>query len=241
MSLAYCPEIDGFRALAVGVVVLFHAWFPGFSHGFVGVDIFVVISGFLITSIIAREQAGAGFSYGDFVLSRVRRILPALVVVMLACLPFAWGLMLPDPLENFGQSLIATTFSANNILLWLTTGYWDLGSDYKPLLHTWSLGVEEQFYIFYPFLLLALCLQVPEFIRLRNDGQKAELGKRYVDLLSENGGRMIRATDANGVLLTTDRVHLSQASAINVADHLPELFPEIYALAGTGTATLQED
>lgn len=160
MSLSYRPEIDGFRALAVTTVVLFHAKFPGFENGFVGVDIFFVISGFLITSIIAREQTGEGFSYGRFVMRRVRRILPALVVVMLACIPLAWWLMLPDPLENFGQSLVATTLSANNILLWLTTGYWDLSSDFKPLLHTWSLGVEEQFYIFYPFLLvLALRLR----------------------------------------------------------------------------------
>lgn len=160
MSLSHRPEIDGFRALAVTTVVLFHARFPGFENGFVGVDIFFVISGFLITSIIAREQAGAGFAYGRFVMRRVRRILPALVVVMLACIPFAWWLMLPDPLENFGQSLVSTTLSANNILLWLTTGYWDLTSDFKPMLHTWSLGVEEQFYIFYPFLLvLALRLR----------------------------------------------------------------------------------
>jgi len=160
MSLSYRPEIDGFRALAVTIVVLFHAKVPGFENGFVGVDIFFVISGFLITSIIAREQAGEGFSYGRFVMRRVRRILPALVIVMLVCLPFAWWLMLPDPLENFGQSLVATTLSANNILLWLTTGYWDLTSDFKPLLHTWSLGVEEQFYIFYPVLLvLALRLR----------------------------------------------------------------------------------
>lgn len=160
MSLSYRPEIDGFRALAVTTVVLFHAKFPGFENGFVGVDIFFVISGFLITSIIAREQAGEGFSYGRFVMRRVRRILPALVVVMLACIPLAWWLMLPDPLENFGQSLVSTALSANNILLWLTTGYWDLSSDFKPLLHTWSLGVEEQFYIFYPFLLvLALKLR----------------------------------------------------------------------------------
>ena len=160
MSLSYRPEIDGFRALAVTTVVLFHAKVPGFENGFVGVDIFFVISGFLITSIIAREQAGKGFSYSRFVMRRVRRILPALVIVMLVCIPFAWWLMLPDPLENFGQSLVATTLSANNILLWLTTGYWDLTSDFKPLLHTWSLGVEEQFYIFYPVLLvLALRLR----------------------------------------------------------------------------------
>jgi len=154
MSLPYRPEIDGLRALAVTSVVLFHAKAPGFSNGFLGVDIFFVISGFLITSIILRESRGAGFSYPDFVTRRARRILPALFTVMLVCIPFAYWLMLPDALENFGQSLLATTLSANNILLWLTTGYWDLAAEYKPLLHTWSLGVEEQFYILYPLILL---------------------------------------------------------------------------------------
>lgn len=157
----YRPEIDGFRALAVATVVLFHAGVPGFANGFVGVDIFFVISGFLITSIITHEQMEERFSYSRFVIRRVRRILPAQVSVMLACIPFAWWLMLPDPLENFGQSLVATALSANNILLWLTSGYWDLASEYKPLLHTWSLGVEEQFYILYPMLLmLALKLRM---------------------------------------------------------------------------------
>ena len=162
MSVSYRPEIDGFRALAVTTVVLFHAKIPGFAQGFIGVDIFFVISGFLITAIIARDARGKGFSYTTFMMRRIRRILPALAVVMAVSIPFAWWLMLPDPLENFGQSLVATTLSANNVLLWLTTGYWDLTSDYKPLLHTWSLGVEEQFYILYPFILvLALRLPLP--------------------------------------------------------------------------------
>jgi peptidoglycan/LPS O-acetylase OafA/YrhL len=160
MNLSYRPEIDGLRALAVSTVVLYHANIPGFGNGFIGVDIFFVISGYLITSIIVKQQAQDEFSYREFIVRRARRILPALLVVMLAFIPFALWLMLPDPLENFGQSLVATSFSANNILLWLTTGYWDLASEYKPLLHTWSLGVEEQFYIFYPFILL-LCLKLP--------------------------------------------------------------------------------
>lgn len=159
MKSSYRPEIDGFRALAVTSVVLFHAKIPGFSNGFAGVDIFFVISGFLITSIIARERSEGRFFYSRFVMRRVRRILPALILVMLSCIPLAWCLMLPDPLENFGQSLLATVLSSNNILLWLTSGYWDLSSDFKPLLHTWSLGVEEQFYILYP-LLLVLALRL---------------------------------------------------------------------------------
>ena len=155
MSLFYRPEIDGLRAAAVTIVILFHAKVPGFSGGFIGVDIFFVISGFLITSIIVQQSSKDAFSYSKFVERRIRRILPALSVVTLTCIPFAYWLMLPDPLENFGQSLFATTFSANNILLWQTSGYWDLASDFKPLLHTWSLGVEEQFYIIYPLLLVA--------------------------------------------------------------------------------------
>ncbi len=154
MTLRYRPEIDGLRALAVAAVVLFHAKVPGFSGGFVGVDIFFVISGFLITSIILQQERSGTFTYWAFIARRARRILPVLVVVMIACVPFAHALMLPDPLQNFGQSLVATAFSANNILLWLTSGYWDLASEFKPLLHTWSLGVEEQFYLIYPFVLL---------------------------------------------------------------------------------------
>jgi peptidoglycan/LPS O-acetylase OafA/YrhL len=156
MGLRYRPEIDGLRALAVASVIMFHARVPGFSNGFLGVDIFFAISGFLITSVILKEYEGSGFSYYSFVVRRARRILPALFVVMIASVPFAYWLMLPDALENFGQSLIAATLSSNNILLWLTTGYWDVAAEYKPLLHTWSLGVEEQFYLIYPFVLLLI-------------------------------------------------------------------------------------
>ena len=163
MSLRYRPEIDGLRAVAVSLVILFHAGVPGFSGGYLGVDVFFVISGFLITSIILAEMQKGAFSYANFVERRARRILPPLFVVMFACIPFAYWLMLPDSLENFGQSLVATSFSANNILLWQTSGYWDLESEFKPLLHTWSLGVEEQFYLIYP-LLLALGIRFRKYI-----------------------------------------------------------------------------
>lgn len=156
MTFVYRPEIDGLRALGVLSVILFHAKVPGFENGFLGVDIFFVISGYLITTIIQREHAGPGFSYRNFVTRRARRILPALGLVTIVCIPFSYWLMLPDALENFGQSLVASALSANNILLWLTSGYWDLSSEYKPLLHTWSLGVEEQFYVLYPLLLIGL-------------------------------------------------------------------------------------
>lgn len=166
MSINYRPEIDGLRALAVVSVLLFHAEIPGFSGGFVGVDIFFVISGFLITAIIAREMETGRFSYARFLERRIRRILPALLVVMLVTVPLAWATMLPDPFENYGQSLFATAISANNILLAITAGYWDAASEFKPLMHTWSLGVEEQFYLIFPFFLLALYRQTSHSARI---------------------------------------------------------------------------
>ncbi|WP_431323991.1 acyltransferase family protein [Rhizobium sp. YTU87027] len=149
-------EIDGLRAIAVVPVVLWHAGFTPFSGGFVGVDIFFVISGFLITGIIIHELDEGRFSLARFYERRARRILPALFVVVVACVPFAWFWMLPDMLENFGQSVVATLLFANNLLLAKTSGYWDLEAEFKPLLHTWSLGVEEQYYVLFPLLLLIL-------------------------------------------------------------------------------------
>lgn len=154
--MQYRREIDGLRAVAVVPVLFFHAGFATFSGGYVGVDVFFVISGYLITTIIVTELAAGRFSLIRFYERRARRILPALFAVMLACIPLAWLLMLPDDLENFGQSVVATTLSANNILLTMTSGYWDLAAEFKPLLHTWSLAVEEQFYVLFPALMLIL-------------------------------------------------------------------------------------
>lgn len=147
-------EIDGLRALAVVPVLLFHAGFDTFSGGFVGVDIFFVISGYLITTIIIEDMEQKRFSIVNFYERRARRILPALFLVMLVCIPFSWFWMLPDPLENFGQAIVATTLFSNNILLYITSGYWELASEFKPLLHTWSLGVEEQYYVFFPVFII---------------------------------------------------------------------------------------
>lgn len=152
----YRPEVDGLRAVAVLPVILFHAGVPFFSGGFIGVDIFFVISGFLITSIIARDIDSNRFSIVDFYERRARRILPALFVVILACLPFAWLWMLPMAYKDFSQSLMATVSYASNILFYIETGYFDVTSAQKPLLHTWSLSVEEQFYVVFPLLLLAI-------------------------------------------------------------------------------------
>lgn len=146
-------DIDGLRAIAIIPVVLEHAGAPIFPGGFVGVDVFFVISGFLITGILRREMASGSFSLTRFYERRARRLLPALLVMTLFCIPFAWAWMLPEFLANFGQSIVATLLFSNNILLALTSGYWALESAFKPLLHTWSLGVEEQFYIVFPLLL----------------------------------------------------------------------------------------
>lgn len=154
--IPYRREIDGLRALAVVPVVLFHAGFREFSGGFVGVDVFFVISGYLITSLLATEKESGTFSLPNFYERRARRILPALFFVMAACLPFAWLWLPPPAMKDFSQSLVAITGFASNILFWQESGYFQTAAELKPLLHTWSLAVEEQFYLLFPVLILAL-------------------------------------------------------------------------------------
>ena len=149
----YRKEIDGLRALAVVPVILFHAGFEWISGGYVGVDIFFVISGYLITSILLKEQQQGNYSIVNFYERRARRILPALFIVLLVCLPFAWFLLLPHELKDFGKSLIAVVTFVSNILFWLETDYFTADVELIPLLHTWSLAVEEQFYIIFPLFL----------------------------------------------------------------------------------------
>lgn len=152
--MKYRPEVDGLRAVAVISVLLFHAGVTVFSGGFVGVDVFFVISGYLITTIIMGELEKGTFSLVNFYERRFRRILPALYLVMAVTLAGGWFTLLPDEYKNLGQSVVATTLYANNMLLGLTSGYWDLASQFKPLLHTWSLDVEEQYYAVVPLLLM---------------------------------------------------------------------------------------
>lgn len=154
--MKYRPEIDGLRAVAVIPVILFHAGLEGFAGGFVGVDVFFVISGYLITTIIADELAENRFSLLNFYERRARRILPALFFVVLCCLPVAWLLMLPADLKDFAQSLVGVATFSSNILFWRESGYFDTTTELKPLLHTWSLAVEEQYYVFFPLLLMAV-------------------------------------------------------------------------------------
>ena len=151
--MRYRREVDGLRALAVLPVILFHAGFRAFGGGFVGVDVFFVISGYLITTILISELEQGKFSIVDFYERRARRILPALFFVMLTCLPFAWFFLLPEDIHRFAQSLVAVSLFASNLLFYRTSGYFDTLAELKPLLHTWSLAVEEQYYLFFPVLL----------------------------------------------------------------------------------------
>ncbi|MEZ9106784.1 acyltransferase family protein [Vibrio cyclitrophicus] len=149
-------DINGLRALATVGVLFFHAGVETFYGGFLGVDVFFVISGFLITSNIIKEVDSDSFSLKVFYDKRARRILPALTFTMLITTLLAFYFMLPYDLKNYGQSLFATSFGANNILLYLTSGYWSLASEFKPLYHMWSLGVEEQYYFIIPILFVLL-------------------------------------------------------------------------------------
>jgi len=156
VGIAYRREVDGLRAVAVVAVVLFHAGFSGIGGGYAGVDVFFVISGFLITSIILAERAAGTFTVLGFCERRVRRILPALLTVMLVSLVPAWFLLVPDVFKNFGKSMAAATVFGSNIFFWLKSGYFAPAAEDLPLLHTWSLGVEEQYYVLFPLLLMLL-------------------------------------------------------------------------------------
>lgn len=155
-GLRYQPEVDGLRALAVVPVILFHAGIEAFGGGFVGVDVFFVISGYLITGIIAADMAQGRFTIGHFYQRRVRRILPALFVVVLASLAAGLILFLPDQLSSLAHSSIAALGFVSNIWLWGQAGYFMGDARMFPLLHTWSLSLEEQFYIFFPPLMMII-------------------------------------------------------------------------------------
>jgi peptidoglycan/LPS O-acetylase OafA/YrhL len=153
IPLSYRPDIDGLRALAVIAVVITHA-FPRFIRGgFIGVDIFFVISGYLISSIIFRGLNKGRFSFTEFYAHRIKRIFPALAVVLIASFTFGWFALLPDEYTQLGKHMAASAGFVQNFVLWKEAGYFDVASELKPLLHLWSLAVEEQFYLVYPLLI----------------------------------------------------------------------------------------
>ena len=158
--MIYRPEIDGLRAIAVLAIVFFHAGFTAVPGGYVGVDVFFVISGYLITTIIESQLATEQFSFKAFYIRRARRILPALFVMVLATFIAGWFWFLPADLKRLSQSMVAVDAFIANIYFALTTGYFDNATELKPLIHTWSLAVEEQFYLFFPILLWCLRKQV---------------------------------------------------------------------------------
>lgn len=152
-SLLYRPDIDGLRAFAVFLVIGFHA-FPGMvSGGFIGVDIFFVISGYLISNILYRGLDSKKFTFTDFYSRRIRRIFPPLIPVFLFCLIFGWFNLLPDEYAQLGAHIAGGVLFISNLILWNEVGYFDVAAEVKPLLHLWSLGIEEQFYVIWPLFL----------------------------------------------------------------------------------------
>jgi peptidoglycan/LPS O-acetylase OafA/YrhL len=155
-ELDYRPDVDGLRAVAVIAVVAFHAFPAYFPGGFIGVDVFFVISGFLISTIILKQLRRSTFTVADFYRRRIRRIFPALAIVLAACLLFGWYALLPDEFELLGKHVAAASVFVSNFVSWHEVGYFDRDAALKPLLHLWSLGIEEQFYLGWPLLLLLL-------------------------------------------------------------------------------------
>lgn len=149
----YRPDIDGLRAVAVLSVVAFHAFPSLIQGGFIGVDIFFVISGFLISTIIFENLEKETFSFYEFYARRVKRIFPALVFVIVASYVFGWFTLFADEYKQLGKHIAAGAGFISNLVLWSESGYFDISAEYKPLLHLWSLGIEEQFYIIWPFVL----------------------------------------------------------------------------------------
>ncbi|MET0026044.1 MAG: acyltransferase family protein [Candidatus Thiodiazotropha sp.] len=155
-DIKYRRDIDGLRGISVMAVVLYHYQLLSITGGFVGVDIFFVISGFLITSIIAKEIDSNRFSFLEFYSRRIRRILPALLVVIVATLVFCYFLILPMEYQRVGESAVYAVFGLSNFYFLFNTDYFDSAAEFQPFLHTWSLGVEEQYYLLWPLILFVV-------------------------------------------------------------------------------------
>src|SRR5271170_7070352 len=166
LAVKYRPDIDGLRAVAVLLVLAYHVGIYRLRGGFVGVDVFFVISGYLISSIILSDLDSSRFSIASFYERRVRRIFPALFVMLFGTAVLAYKFFLPSEFVDFGKSLLASTFSFSNLYFLHQSGYFDAPAAMKPLLHTWSLAVEEQFYVFLPLFLIGIRKFFPSKQRL---------------------------------------------------------------------------
>lgn len=227
--MQYRPEVDGLRALAVIPVVLFHAQLPGFSGGFVGVDIFFVISGYLITSIIYGELARGSFDIGSFYERRIRRLFPALFVVLAASTAMALAWLSPSAAQDFFKSLIAVPLFGSNLYFAETTGYFSTAADLKPLLHTWSLSVEEQYYFVFPVLMLLAWRLVPEKISLLIAGGLLLSLLFSILYLKADPGRAFYSTPARcwelmmGALVACRLAKQTAVTAVGWKDHIASM------------------
>lgn len=167
-AVRYRPEIDGLRAVAVLSVIIFHLnnrWLPG---GFLGVDIFFVISGFLITGIILSEIQNGSFSFRDFYTRRIKRIYPAFIAAVSLASVIASQIFLYEDFNQMRKTIELSTVFLSNIYLGFRLGYFDLSADENPVLHIWSLAVEEQYYLLYPLLLIFCCKKTKSLRALRH-------------------------------------------------------------------------
>jgi peptidoglycan/LPS O-acetylase OafA/YrhL len=162
----YRPDIDGLRAIAVLLVVTFHAFPTLVRGGLIGVDVFFVVSGFLITTIIFESLSCGEFSLLTFYQRRIRRIFPALLVVLISCLAIGWFVMLPDAYANLAKQIVAAAAFSSNLLLWNESSYFDTAERSNPLLHLWSLGVEEQFYLAWPLVVAFVWMRKLSMLRV---------------------------------------------------------------------------
>lgn len=160
----YRPDIDGLRAVAVLSVVIFHAFPSLLPGGFIGVDIFFVMSGYLISTILLESLNNKKFSFFDFYLRRAKRIFPSLIVILIFCYAVGWNILFPIEFKGLSKHILGGSIFLSNIVSFLENGYFDVSADFKPLLHLWSLGIEEQFYIVWP-LVLWLCWKRKEIIK----------------------------------------------------------------------------